>query len=91
MPGEIRDVEISYDVHIHRQGHTTQFTPVKNFPQTGGFGPCLVTADAIDEVHKLAIRTRLNGVIATGTPGGVGFTRDPHIYLKPGDEVAGWY
>lgn len=101
------------------QSHTTQFTAGKNFPQTGGFGPYLVTADEIDEVHKLAIRTRLNGevvqdsntsrlifsipeiieyvstftplspgdVIATGTPGGVGFTRDPQVYLKPGDEV----
>lgn len=101
------------------QGHTTQFTPGKNFPQTGGFGPCLVTADEIDDVHNLAIRTRLNGeimqdsntsrlifsipeiieyisaftplsagdVIATGTPGGVGFTRDPPVYLKPGDEI----
>ena len=101
------------------QGHTSQFTPGKNFPQTGGFGPCLVTADEIDDVHRLAIQTRLNGeimqdsntsrlifsipeiieyisaftpltagdVIATGTPGGVGFTRDPQVYLKPGDEV----
>ena len=101
------------------QGHTSQFTPGKNFPQSGGFGPCLVTADEIDDVHRLAIRTRLNGeimqdsntsrlifsipeiieyisaftplaagdVIATGTPGGVGFTRKPPVYLKPGDEI----
>jgi 2-keto-4-pentenoate hydratase/2-oxohepta-3-ene-1,7-dioic acid hydratase in catechol pathway len=26
-------------------------------------------------------------VIATGTPSGVGFTRDPPEYLKPGDEM----
>ena len=101
------------------QGHTSQFTPGKNFPQSGGFGPCLVTADEIDDVQRLAIRTRLNGeimqdsntsrlifsipeiieyisaftplaagdVIATGTPGGVGFTRKPPVYLKPGDEI----
>jgi 2-keto-4-pentenoate hydratase/2-oxohepta-3-ene-1,7-dioic acid hydratase in catechol pathway len=27
-------------------------------------------------------------VIATGTPGGVGFARDPQLWLTPGDEVA---
>lgn len=27
-------------------------------------------------------------VIATGTPGGVGFTRDPPLFLQPGDEVS---
>ncbi|MDH4109919.1 MAG: fumarylacetoacetate hydrolase family protein [Gammaproteobacteria bacterium] len=26
-------------------------------------------------------------IIATGTPGGVGFKRDPQVFLKPGDEV----
>ena len=26
-------------------------------------------------------------VIATGTPGGVGFARDPEIYLREGDVV----
>jgi 2-keto-4-pentenoate hydratase/2-oxohepta-3-ene-1,7-dioic acid hydratase in catechol pathway len=26
-------------------------------------------------------------VILTGTPGGVGFRRDPQIFLKPGDRV----
>ena len=26
-------------------------------------------------------------LIATGTPAGVGFTRDPPVFLRPGDEV----
>ena len=33
----------------------------KNFPQTSGFGPCLVTADEIPDPHALGVRTRLNG------------------------------
>lgn len=101
------------------QRHTSQFTPGKNFPLTAGFGPCLVTADAVDDVHSLSIRTTLNGdlmqdagtdrlifdvpalieyisaftplapgdVISTGTPGGVGFKREPPLYMRPGDEV----
>lgn len=101
------------------QRHTIQFTAGKNFPDTGPFGPCLVTADEISDVHSLSIQTRLNGdimqdantsklifnipaliaylssftplspgdVIATGTPGGVGFKRDPQVFMKPGDTV----
>jgi len=26
-------------------------------------------------------------VISTGTPGGVGFKRDPQVFMKPGDKV----
>lgn len=101
------------------QNHTSQFTPGKNFPSTGGFGPYLVTPDDVGDAEDLKIETRLNGevmqssntgllifgipalieylsaftalspgdVIATGTPGGVGFKRDPAVFLKPGDEV----
>lgn len=101
------------------QRHTIQFTPGKNFPGTGGFGPYLVTPSDIPDPHKLSIQTRLNGeimqdantsmfifdipkiieyisgftelspgdVIATGTPGGVGFKREPMVLMKPGDEV----
>lgn len=102
------------------QRHSSQFTPGKNFPATGAFGPWLVTADEIPDPRSLALTTRVNGqvmqqapvsdlifdipaliayiscftelapgdVIVTGTPGGVGFTREPPIFLKPGDEVA---
>ena len=101
------------------QRHTIQFTPGKNFPGTGGFGPLLVTADEIPDYRSLRIETRVNGetvqsagldqlifdvptlieycssftplspgdVIATGTPGGVGFKREPQLFLKPGDTV----
>jgi acylpyruvate hydrolase len=30
---------------------------------------------------------RPGDVIATGTPGGVGFKRDPQVFLEPGDEI----
>ncbi len=43
------------------QRHTSQFTPGKNFPATGGFGPSLVTRDAIADVNALTLETRLNG------------------------------
>jgi hypothetical protein len=32
-------------------------------------------------------RSRPGDVIATGTPAGVGFTRKPPVFLKPGDVV----
>jgi 2-keto-4-pentenoate hydratase/2-oxohepta-3-ene-1,7-dioic acid hydratase in catechol pathway len=43
------------------QRHTTQYTPGKNFPSTGAFGPWLVTADEIPDPTKLHLTTRLNG------------------------------
>ncbi len=27
-------------------------------------------------------------IVSTGTPSGVGSTRDPRVWLKPGDEIA---
>lgn len=43
------------------QRHTTQFTPGKNFDRTAGFGPCLVTTDALPDVASWRIETRVNG------------------------------
>ena len=45
------------------QRHTHQFTPGKNFPSTGAFGPFLVTADSIFNYEDLNLETRLNGEI----------------------------
>ncbi len=45
------------------QRHTSQFTPGKTFPGSGGFGPYLVTADEIDDYTELPIETRLNGEV----------------------------
>lgn len=45
------------------QNHTTQFTPGKNFPATGGFGPWMVTADEVPDPSALTLTTRLNGQV----------------------------
>lgn len=43
------------------QRATTQWTPGKNFPSTGGFGPYLVPAADLGDVDKLTLETRVNG------------------------------
>jgi len=45
------------------QRQTSQFTPGKNFPATGGFGPWLVTPDEIGDPRSLDLTTRLNGEV----------------------------
>jgi 2-keto-4-pentenoate hydratase/2-oxohepta-3-ene-1,7-dioic acid hydratase in catechol pathway len=45
------------------QRHTHQFTPGKNFPGTGAFGPWMVTRDEVPDVTSLNLTTRLNGQI----------------------------
>jgi 2-keto-4-pentenoate hydratase/2-oxohepta-3-ene-1,7-dioic acid hydratase in catechol pathway len=43
------------------QRHSSQWTPGKNFPGTGAFGPFLVTPDEVGELAGKKIQTRLNG------------------------------
>lgn len=43
------------------QNHTHQFTPGKNFPHTGSFGPWMVTPDEFRDLGGRTIMTRLNG------------------------------
>lgn len=45
------------------QRHTHQFTPGKNFPSSGGFGPVIVTADEFGEIGAKSIVTRVNGTV----------------------------
>jgi 2-keto-4-pentenoate hydratase/2-oxohepta-3-ene-1,7-dioic acid hydratase in catechol pathway len=45
------------------QRHTSQFTPGKNFPSTGGLGPWLVTPDEIVDLDAVTLTTRLNGKV----------------------------
>lgn len=101
------------------QRHTHQFTPGKNFPNTGALGPALVTPGEAGPLEAKRIETTVNSttmqlaklgdmifsvprivaylsgftrlspgdVIATGTPGGVGFKREPPVFLRRGDRV----
>ena len=50
------------------QRHTAQWTPGKNFPNTGAFGPSLVTPDEIPDLGALILRTRLNGKVMQEAP-----------------------
>jgi 2-keto-4-pentenoate hydratase/2-oxohepta-3-ene-1,7-dioic acid hydratase in catechol pathway len=45
------------------QYHTHQFSPGKNFPGTGAFGPWMVTADELGPYEKLRLETRVNGTV----------------------------
>lgn len=45
------------------QRHTHQFTPGKNFPGTGGFGPWMATADEFAETGFHRLTTRLNSEV----------------------------
>lgn len=78
------------------QFHTTQVTPGKNFPASGGLGPWLVTSDEISDPHRLDVKLVLNGRTLQH-----GNTRDfifdiPKIVsylsaftaLRPGDVIA---
>lgn len=45
------------------QRHTHQFTPGKNFPDTGAFGPYLVTPDEVGPLGDQRLQTRVNGML----------------------------
>jgi len=49
------------------QRHTIQFTPGKNFMDTGAFGPYLVTPDEVGPLPDLKLQTRLNGQVVQDT------------------------
>ena len=49
------------------RGVTPSLVPGKNFPQTGSFGPWLVTSDEIENPQDLELTTRLNGEVMQHT------------------------
>ncbi len=77
------------------QHHTHQFTPGKNFPQTGAFGPWMMTPEELGELAPLRIQTRLNGeVVQDATLGQMIFDIPTVIKycssfnpLEPGDVI----
>lgn len=50
------------------QWHTSQFTPGKNFPGTGGFGPKLVTREEAGDLADVRVVSRLNGEVMQDQP-----------------------
>lgn len=50
------------------QRHNIQFTPGKNFPGTGAFGPAMVTPDEIADLGSQRVQTRLNGELVQDQP-----------------------
>jgi 2-keto-4-pentenoate hydratase/2-oxohepta-3-ene-1,7-dioic acid hydratase in catechol pathway len=77
------------------QNHTQQFTPGKNFPQTGAFGPWMVTPDEVETVDKLRLQTRVNGQIMQDAYVGQLIFKIPYLIsycsqftrLEPGDVI----
>lgn len=101
------------------QLQTSQWMAGKAIDTFAPCGPALVSADEIEDVQALELRTRVNGetvqrtntsmmifsvretiafisklmtfepgdIIATGTPSGVGFKRNPPLLLSEGDVV----
>jgi 2-keto-4-pentenoate hydratase/2-oxohepta-3-ene-1,7-dioic acid hydratase in catechol pathway len=55
--GSVRDWQLA----------TGQWSPGKNFPATGAFGPWMVTADELDPGTALRLRCRLNGEVMQDT------------------------
>ncbi|MEO6092553.1 MAG: fumarylacetoacetate hydrolase family protein [Novosphingobium sp.] len=78
------------------QRHNIQFTPGKNFPATGAFGPALVTPDEVGDIGNLRVQTRLNGRIVQDqlvadmiwdVPTVIAYC-STFTELKPGDVIA---
>lgn len=50
------------------QWHSRQFTPGKNFPTTGPFGPYMITPDEAGDLSEVNVTTRLNGTVMQQQP-----------------------
>lgn len=78
------------------QRHNIQFTPGKNFPATGAFGPELITRDTIDDIEAVRVQTRLNGTLVQDQPVSDLIWNIPYLIeycstfteLAPGDVIA---
>ena len=78
------------------QRHTHQFTPGKNFPGTGAFGPWMMTPDELGDLASLRLQTRVNGEIVQDATFDQMIFDVPRIIeycssftrLEPGDVIA---
>ncbi|AMJ60389.1 fumarylacetoacetate hydrolase family protein [Bosea sp. PAMC 26642] len=78
------------------QRHTHQFTPGKNFPGTGAFGPWMMTPDELGELAELRLQTRVNGQVVQDATFAQMIFDIPRIVeycssftrLEPGDVIA---
>ncbi len=50
------------------QKHNIQFTPGKNFPGTGAFGPYLITPDEVGNLEEQRVITKLNDEVLQDQP-----------------------
>src|SRR5262245_38761399 len=67
--GHIAGYSCYNDVSVRDwQRHTAQWTPGKNFPDTGAFGPALVTPEEIPDLEACTLTTRLNGNVMQRAP-----------------------
>lgn len=66
------------DVSLRLNGNVMQRSNTRNLI----FG----VADLVAELSRV-MTLEPGDVIATGTPGGVGFARKPPVFLRPGDNV----
>lgn len=78
------------------QFHAKQIASGKNFDDTGGFGPWLVTHDEVGHGRSLALQTRLNGKVVQSSETGRMIFDIPRLIqyistimtLAPGDVIA---
>lgn len=72
-PGQAKDHVAGYSIFNDAsvrdwQRHNIQFTPGKNFPATGAFGPALVTPEEIGDLAAIRLQTKLNGALMQDQP-----------------------
>jgi 2-keto-4-pentenoate hydratase/2-oxohepta-3-ene-1,7-dioic acid hydratase in catechol pathway len=78
------------------QRHTHQYTPGKNFPATGAFGPWMVTRDEMGAIGPQRLETRVNGTVLQSAALSEMLFGIPQIIeycsaftrLEPGDVIA---
>jgi acylpyruvate hydrolase len=66
------------DIELRLNGKTMQKSNTRNL--------IFKVPDLVSFISKV-MTLEVGDVIATGTPGGVGFVRDPQVFMKPGDVV----